>query len=96
MKREYLSNVETVLKELKSNELEVEETLQSIRISEKLFESQYFRGRLKGVLEDTHSANKKACELIKFMSLKKDNVEKVDRSEAFEEEVMKIKKIVDE
>jgi len=79
--------VESVLKELEDRNLEVAETLQSMSLSDKPFESEYFRNRLEGVLKDINATTKNASKIIKQLNIRKDN-------EALE--LMKLKRTIEE
>jgi len=89
--------IASTLKTLDERKSEITDSLQNMARSDKLFESHYFRNKLKGTLEDTNQAIQKAAKLIRDLSIGKEetdqNMKKFERKiEDLEEELIQQKR----
>jgi len=96
-----LSLVEAELKALDKRKEDINDTLQNINKDSKLFESQYFRDKLKGTLEDTILSIENVSKVLKDQSITKLNIEKFfketeDKAKTLENQVLQAKRLADE
>ena len=67
--------VASTLKSIDERQAEVEDVLQNMARSDKLFESQYFKNKLKGNLEDVNLVLQKARKSLRELSTSKAELE---------------------
>lgn len=72
---EYPFVVASALKSLDERKAEIDDALQNMARSEKLFDSHYFRNKLKGTLEDCGLVMQKARKLVRDLSAGRDELE---------------------
>ncbi len=67
--------VSSLLKALDDRKADIDDALDNMVRSDKFFESQYFRNKLRGTLEDSGLAMQKARKLVRDLSSDKDELE---------------------
>jgi len=98
---EYPFIIASALKAIDERKAEIEDALQNMARSDKLFESHYFRNKLKGTLEDANLAMQKSRKIIRDLSTSKTELEQSTkklerRAESLEDQLHIAQRTADE